>query len=187
MPGSLIVISGPSGVGKSTVVRRLVERLGATVSVSATTRRQSQQEKHGVDYYFISEDEFRRMIEQDELLEWAEYLGNFYGTPRAAVESALAEGRDMLLEIEVEGAKQVAKKFSAAIMVYLLPPSDEDLRRRLVGRSREGQAQIETRFANAKREIAQARESGVYDHWVVNVEVDRAVDEIAAIVEQRSR
>ncbi len=186
MPGNLIVISGPSGVGKSTIVKRLVADLNATMSVSSTTRPRSDQEEHGVEYYFISGDEFRGMIDAGAFLEWAEYLGNCYGTSKRAVEDALSAGKDIILEIEVEGGKQVAKQFPDAIMVYLLPPEDGALRRRLEGRSREGRDQIDRRLANAKCEIEQAREADVYDHWVVNDSVDRAVVEIIEIVKPRS-
>lgn len=182
MPGGLIVISGPSGVGKSTIVRQLVDRLKATVSVSATTRPKSEQEVDKENYYFVSADEFKRMIRDDELLEWAEYLGNHYGTPRKPVMSALGRGEYVVLEIEVEGGKQVARGSPDAIMIYLLPPDDTALRGRLEGRSRDEADQIARRFANAQHEIVQAREAGVYQHWVVNDQVDRAVDEIVTIV-----
>jgi guanylate kinase len=184
--GQLIVISGPSGVGKSSVVRRLAEALPAELSVSATTRQQSAQETNGKDYYFKSKDEFQQMIAGEALLEWAEYLGNYYGTPREAVEANLHAGRHVLLEIEVQGGKQVAKKFPAAIMVFLLPPSDQTLRSRLEGRCRDDASAIERRLANARNEIAQARESGVYHHWVVNDVLERAVAEVVGLVRSRS-
>lgn len=184
MPGRLVVISGPSGTGKSSVVKRLVDTCNAMLSVSATTRPQSPLETNGEDYYFVSHGEFERMIADGELLEWAEYLGNYYGTPRKSVEPHLVAGRDVLLEIEVEGGKQVAKNFPSAIMIYLLPPSDEALRRRLEARSRDEPEVIEKRLANARNEIRQARESGVYRHWVVNDNLDRAVDEIAGMIKR---
>lgn len=186
-PGQLIVISGPSGVGKSSVVRRLAEALPAVLSVSATTRTQSALETDGKDYYFKSKDEFRQMIDGDALLEWAEYLGNYYGTPRGPVEANLQAGRHVLLEIETQGGKQVAKKFPTAIMVFLLPPSDQTLRSRLEGRCRDDASVIERRLANARNEITQARESGVYSHWVVNDVLERAVAEVVGVVRSRSR
>jgi len=188
MPGALIVISGPSGVGKSTIVEHLIDRLGAKRSISATTRAKSDQEEDGRDYYFVSDSEFRDMIDADELLEWAKYLGNYYGTPKKSVFPVLERGENIILEIEVEGGKQVADRFPDAIMIYLLPPDPWALalQNRLKGRLRDDSGQIERRLANAKREIDQARTAGVYRYWIVNDQVDRAVGEIVNIVSVRS-
>lgn len=185
--GRLIVISGPSGVGKGTVGKRLAERIDAEVSTSATTRPPGPQEKDGREYYFKSKNEFERMIGDGELLEHAEYLGNYYGTPVKPVLEALDAGRDVILEIEVEGGKQVANRLSGAIMIFLLPPSDAELRSRLEGRSRDAPAEIDRRLANARREIELGKRAGVYDHWVVNDNVDRAVDEIKRILDARRK
>ncbi len=186
MTGRLIIISGPSGVGKSTLIQMLAQRINAKISISATTRPPSPQEQHGVHYYFLSRPEFETMIRQDKLLEHAEYLGNFYGTPREPVEQALQAGTDVILGIEVKGAKEVAKKFPDAIIICLCPPSDEELARRIRSRARDDEAAIARRIDNAKREIAQAKEAGIYKHWVVNDQLDRAVDEIVSICKQEN-
>ena len=137
MKGKVIIISGPSGVGKSTLIKRVAERLGAVVSVSATTRRPGPAERHGEHYYFYSRQDFETLRREDRLLEWAEYLGNYYGTPRDPVEQALNRGTDVILGIETRGAKEVVKIFPDAIIICLSPPSDEELERRLRDRARD--------------------------------------------------
>ncbi len=185
--GKLIVISGPSGVGKSTITKKVAERIGAVISVSATTRKPSAKEQDGEDYYFLSREEFEKLIRDDKLLEYAEYMGNYYGTLRDVVEGHLSSGRDVILEIEVNGAKQVDKKFSDAIIIYLLPPSDDVLLDRLKGRARDDEETIKRRFENAKREISQAKASGIYKYWVINDEIGRAVEEIIDIIQKEKR
>jgi guanylate kinase len=186
MPGKLIIISGPSGVGKSTVIRRLAERTGAKISISATTRPPGPQEKNGLHYYFYSRAEFETLIREKKLLEYAEYLGNFYGTPRQPVEQALQAGTDVILGIEVQGAKEVVKSFKDAIIICLCPPSDEELARRLRNRARDDEASIARRIANAKREIAMAKEAGIYKYWVVNDQFEQTVDEIISVCKQET-
>ena len=181
--GLLIVVSGPSGVGKTTITHRLVERLGAVFSVSMTTRQPAAGDVEGVDYYFVDEGRFRQAVDRGELLEWAEVFGRFYGTPRGPVEENLAAGRDVILEIDVAGARQVKGKVADAVTIFVLPPSEGVLLERLRGRGREDEERIHRRFSEAKREIAEAKSGGVYEHFIVNEELERAVEEAVGIVE----
>jgi guanylate kinase len=182
-PGLLVVVSGPSAVGKSTVCQRLRERLDARLSVSATTRAKSPGECDGQNYYFLTRQEFGRRIDADEFLEHAEYLGQLYGTPAEPVRQALAAGSDVLLEIEVQGGIQVARQMPEAVLVYLLPPQRQALTDRITGRARDDREEINRRLANAQQEIQLARESGKYQHFVVNDVLDEAVEQIVQIVE----
>lgn len=182
-PGLLVVVSGPSAVGKSTVCRRLRQRLGARLSVSATTRAKSPSEIDGQDYHFLSRQEFQRRIQAGEFLEHAEYLGQLYGTPAEPVRQALAAGSDVLLEIEVQGGVQIATQMPEAALVYLLPPQRQALADRITGRARDDRQEINRRLANAQQEIQLARESGKYQHFVVNDVLDEAVEQIVHIVE----
>lgn len=178
--GRLVVISGPSGVGKGTVVGRLLAELpDAQVSTSVTTRRPREVERDGVDYRFVSDDEFDRLIQDDELLEWATYAGNRYGTPRRPVDEALRAGRDVLLEIEVEGALQVRARRPDAVLVFLEPPSEEELERRLAGRGTEDADERRLRMATARAELDAA---DVFDHRVVNDDLDACAAEIVSIL-----
>lgn len=178
--GLLLVLSGPAGVGKGTVCKALRERMPNLVySVSATTRNPRPGEVEGVNYFFKTKEEFRRMIEQDELLEWAEYVGNYYGTPRAFVESMLDAGRDVILEIEVQGALQVKKKFPTGTFLFLAPPDLEELENRIVGRGTESEEIIRRRMEVARSEIELMDH---YDYVVVNDEIDCACQRIEAII-----
>lgn len=181
--GMLLIISGPSGVGKTTITRGVERAIrGSVFSVSATTRPKTDADVEGVDYRFVSDLDFQRMIDDDAFLEWADVFGRRYGTPRDWVFEQLARGRLVILEIDVDGARQVKRRVPGAFGVFVLPPSEEALLERLRARKREDETQIQKRFAEAKREIAEARASGVYDAFIVNEDLDRAIDEAVATV-----
>jgi guanylate kinase len=183
--GLLVVISGPSGVGKSTITRALVERLNARFSISMTTRAKTTGETDGVDYHFVDEARFRQAIDNDELLEHAQVFGNWYGTPRKPIDEAVARGELIVLEIDVEGAIQVRERCPQAFEIFILPPSEEVLLQRLRDRKREGEEAIQKRFAEAQREMVRARESGAYDAFVVNDDLETAIREVIGLVEKR--
>jgi guanylate kinase len=180
--GLLIFVSGPGGAGKSTVCNRLAADLPAEFAVSATTRQPKPQDAIAKKYLFVEEPEFRRMLEADAFLEYANVFGNWYGTLRKPVEDALAQGRIILLEIDVQGALQVHKLFPAAMGVFILPPSEADLLKRLRDRGRDDEATIQRRFLGAKQEIQTAQSSGIYDLLVVNEEND--LDKTIATIRQ---
>ena len=170
--GRLLVLSGPGGVGKSTVAKALRDVSGFWVSVSATTRAPRFNEVNGVDYYFYSNEDFDKAVAADEFLEWAEFAGNRYGTPRKAVESALAAGTHVLLEIEIAGAKQVRSHSAEAQLVFLEPPSWEELVSRLEGRGTDSPERRAARLALAQEELAVA---SFFDSVIVNTEVNEVV------------
>lgn len=179
--GRLLVLSGPSGVGKSSVVARIrAQRPDIHFSVSATTRAPREGEVDGVHYRFVDRDRFEQMIAGGQLLEWAEFAGHLYGTPSAPVEEALAAGRDVLLEIELQGARQVRDSAPGAIRVFLAPPSWEVLVERLQGRRTEPEDVIARRLATARVELAA---EGEFDHTVVNASVDEAAERILRLLD----
>jgi guanylate kinase len=189
--GLLLVISGPSGVGKTTVTRGVERSIpDAVFSVSATTRARTPADVEGVDYHFVDDAEFERMKGADEFLECAGIYGKKYGTPRAWVEEQLRRGRLVILEIDVQGAVQVKGKLAEAFCIFILPPDETTLLQRLRDRRREDPALIEKRFAQARSEIEQARSCGVYDHFLVNKDLNetiaRAVDLVNAERERRA-
>jgi guanylate kinase len=172
MRGRLIVVSGPSGAGKSTLIKASLQAVPELAySVSATTREPRPGEVDGMDYIFLSRREFERWIEEGRFLEWAEYSGNLYGTPEQKVEEFLDEGKSVILELELQGARQVQVKRPDAVMVFVRAPSLEETRRRLTGRATESEEALESRLATAVKEVA-AREE--FDHEVVNENRERA-------------
>lgn len=178
--GKVFIVAGPSGAGKSTVLSRLLaERDDLFYSVSATTRTPRIHEVDGKDYHFISAERFQHMMKEDAFLECAEYVGNFYGTPRAPVEAAVNAGKDAILEIEVQGASQVYAKRPDTIRIFIIPPSWEELERRLTARGTDTPEKIQKRLLRARVELDAARE---YDYIVLNDSVDSAVAELRAIM-----
>lgn len=180
MKGNLIVLSGPSGVGKSTVIRRVMDQApNLRFSVSATTRAMRPGEVEGESYYFVSREEFLTMIDRGELLEHAEYVGNFYGTPEKPIDEALDAGYDILLDIEPQGALQVKARRDDAILLFLAPPNVETLACRLRGRGDTSPEAVEKRLNQALWELSQAH---AYDYLVVNDQVETSAREILAIL-----
>ena len=185
MKGILFVLSGPSGTGKGTVVSELLKRdASLTLSVSMTTREVRAGEVPGVTYNYVTKDEFLSAAKGGGMLEYAEYSGNYYGTPRANVESILNEGRDVLLEIEPQGALKVKSMIPEAELIFLIPPSMKELKKRLEGRGREDSAEIAKRLAAAKWELAQAEKYNVH---IVNDDLDTCVREIMEVMMQKRR
>ncbi|HEY3418015.1 MAG TPA: guanylate kinase [Armatimonadota bacterium] len=178
--GRLLILSGPSGVGKDTVLQRALLRLrGIRTSVSVTTRAPRPGEAHGVDYFFVSMDEFQTMLQRGDLLEHAEVHGNCYGTPRPWVADELAAGTDVVLEIDVQGALQIKHLIPDAVYIFIGPPSWQELARRLRRRKTEDEASIRTRLRNARDEMAKV---GEYDYLIINDRLSDAVERLRAIV-----
>jgi len=182
--GRLFVVAGPSGAGKGTLIEELFKRYDtASLSVSATTRRPRQGETDGEQYFFLEEDEFRDAAAKGMFLEWAEVHGNLYGTPLEKVERELARGRDVILEIDVQGARQVREKVAGAISIFVQTPSIRILEERLRKRGTEEESELETRLRNA---LEESREKDDYDYVVVNDELNRAIEDFCAIYEKES-
>lgn len=177
--GVLLIISGPSGSGKGTIVERLVDDLGYRVSISATTRNPRPNEENGVHYFFKTKEEFEKMIEAGELLEHACFCDNYYGTPKECVERQLGEGNNIILEIEVQGALQVKKKYNDAVLIFTMPPTIAELRRRLVNRGTEDMETIDKRIKRAEEELEYLPQ---YDYIVINDTVEQAVRDVDCIV-----
>jgi len=185
MAGTLLIISGPSGVGKTTLCKELVRRLDAFLSVSATTRPRREDEVEGVDYHFLTTEEFERRLEGDEFLEHARvYGGRYYGTPAGPVDQALAAGKVVILEIEIDGTIQVVRRFPEAITIYILAPTPEDQKGRLVGRQKDSAEAIHERLTKADGEIRWAYDCGAYKYFLVNETVEGTVNEIIRIVRE---
>jgi len=179
--GRVVIVSGPSGVGKSTICKDVVKRLNNVyLSVSVTTRPKSEKEADGDDYWFISEQEFKERIDKGLLLEYAEVFGHLYGTPKDKVDEALQRGRTVILEIDVRGAKQAKAIFPDAVMIFILPPSAKTLAERMSRRGREGTDAAEERLDGAGTEIAAAWQ--YYKHMVINEDLQQAVNECVQII-----
>lgn len=179
-PGNLIVVAAPSGTGKSSLVKALLELDShLDVSVSHTTRVPRGQEQNGREYHFIDEARFRAMIERGDFVEWAQVHGHLYGTSRAAIEDNLARGQDIVLEIDWQGALQIRQLFPAAVLVFILPPSWDELRQRLQRRGEDNGTVIERRMANAREEVAQARH---FDFVIINALFETALFDLKTIV-----
>lgn len=178
--GKTFIVSGPSGVGKSTVLNALFTKHdNLYFSVSATTRAPREGEVNGVHYHFIGADDFRKKIEEDAFLEYAEYVGNFYGTPKKYVDEAMDEGRDVILDIEIQGAQQVCQKRPETVRIFIAPPSWEELERRLTARGTDTPEKVQKRLLRAKVELQTADS---YDYFVINDTVEKAVEELEAIL-----
>lgn len=178
--GKVFVITGPSGVGKGTVVRQLLKQVNNLyLSVSATTRAKREGEEEGVHYYFKSKDEFQEMIDSDDLLEWAEFAGDLYGSPKFPINNYLSCGKDVLLEIEIQGAKQVKQKCPDSILIFLAPPSFEALEERLIKRQTESIEKVKIRLNKAKQEM---KKLNLFHYLVVNDKLDEAVNNVTGII-----
>lgn len=179
-PGNLFVVAAPSGAGKSSLVKALLELDShLAVSVSHTTRAPRGQEKNGREYWFVDEGGFRAMIDRGEFFEWAQVHGNLYGTSRRAIEDRLAHGEDVVLEIDWQGALQIKQLFEHAVLIFILPPSWDELRQRLLRRGEDGPEVIERRMANAREEVAQARH---FDYVIINALFETALFDLKTVV-----
>jgi guanylate kinase len=177
----VIIVSAPSGSGKTTIVNSLLKKVpDITRTISYTTRPPRQDEKDGEDYFFISEEEFRKKIDMGEFIEWEKNFGSYYGTARSQVEEAIAGGRDIILSIDVKGAKTVKKIHPESISVFIMPPSMDELASRLRNRKTDKEKQVSIRLEESSREM---NEAGEYDYLVVNDELEKAVNELETIVE----
>ena len=176
----LIILTGPSGVGKGTVVKEILgKEKNISLSISATTREPREGEKEGENYYFLNQEKFKEMIEQNLFLEWAQFAGNYYGTPLSSVDQKIKKGFTVLLEIEVEGAKQIKKKFPESLSIFLLPPDKAELERRIRNRGTEKEEAIKKRLSRANYEISASNQ---FDFALINNDVDDTTKKIINII-----
>ena len=181
--GILAVVSGFSGAGKGTIMKALMAKYdNYALSISATTRKPREGEEHGREYFFLTTEEFEELIEKDQLIEHARYVSNYYGTPRSYVEDKMAEGKDVILEIEIQGALKVKEKFPETLLVFVVPPTAEELKKRLIGRGTETMELIESRLARA---VEEAEVMDAYDYILVNETVDKAVEELHNLIQSQ--
>jgi len=178
----VIIVSAPSGSGKTTIINHLLEKMpGVKRSVSYTTRPPREGEKQEEDYIFLSREEFEKRIEKGELLEWEENFGHYYGTSKAQLDEAIEKKEDLILSIDVKGARKVREKIPESISIFVMPPSVEELRSRLEGRNTDQETDVSQRLKESEREIASSDE---YDYVIVNEEIEKAVDELYSIIEK---
>ena len=181
--GQLVVISGFSGAGKGTLVRGLLKQYSDyCLSISATTRKPREGEQDGREYFFVDRERFEEMIRNDELIEYASYVGNYYGTPKAFVERMLSEGRDVILEIEIQGAKRVREQYPDALLIFVAPPNAEELKARLLGRGTETEEQVRSRLRRAAEESFYMKD---YDYLLVNEDREEAVKDLHALIKSQ--
>lgn len=181
--GILVVVSGFSGAGKGTLMKALLEKYdNYALSISATTRKPREGEVHGREYFFLSTEEFEELIEKEQLIEYAQYVKNYYGTPRSYVEEKMAEGKDVILEIEIQGALKVKEKFPETLLIFVVPPSAKVLKERLVGRGTETMEVIDDRM---RRAVEEAEEMESYDYILVNDELEKAVDDLHRLIQSQ--
>ena len=178
--GILVVVSGFSGAGKGTIMKNLTQKYdNYALSISATTRAPRPGEEEGKSYFFVSKDRFEEMIDRDELVEYAKYVDNYYGTPRKFVEDCLNEGKDVILEIEIQGALKIQKKFPDSLLIFMAPPSAEELRARLIGRNTEDEATVNKRLSRA---IVEAEGVEAYDYILVNADIDTCTEKLHNLI-----
>lgn len=183
--GILVVISGFSGAGKGTLIKAMLEKHhNYALSISATTRQPREGEEHGREYFFISHEQFQKMIEEEQLIEYAQYVNNYYGTPRQYVFQQMADGKDVILEIEIQGALKIKERFPEALLVFVMPPSADELKRRLVGRGTESMEVIHQRLHRAAEEAAGMTS---YDYILINDRLETCVEDMHQLIQAQHR